>query len=159
VVSVSTLEDDGEGAGLDERALGAAESDFDERPSAEAPWRRELERSREERRRSGEPSSFWAAPGGDPGVGQTVPVPPRAEGGWVGNLLQSVVVGGEIMGALVTGPVLVALRSTAAVFDRVLTGVPGILGSLLRLVMMLLVMAALGALVALAGLAAFAWNP
>ena len=88
-----------------------------------------------------------------------MPVPPRAEGGWVGNVLQSVVVGGEIMGALVTGPVLALLRGTAGFFDRALTGVPGFLGSLLRLLMMLVLMAILGALAAFAGLAAFAWNP
>lgn len=159
VVSVATLDDatstepeeiEREAARAYERALSSADS----------PWRMELERSRDEKRRASEPNLLAATPAVPVAAATaTVPVPPRAEGGWLGNILQSVIVGGEIMGALITGPFLVALRTTASGFDRVLNGVPGVLGSILRVLMMLLLMALLGGLTAFAVLAALSLNP
>jgi tRNA A-37 threonylcarbamoyl transferase component Bud32 len=153
VVHVSTL-DDPDDPSAEELQETAALSPPD------APWRLELERAREEKRRARDPGLLAVASAAPaPLVSGTVPVPPRAEGGWFGNVVQSAVVGGEIMGALVTGPFLVSLRGTATLFDRVLRGVPGLIGRILRLIMMLVLMALLGGLVALAFLAALSLTP
>jgi hypothetical protein len=88
-----------------------------------------------------------------------VPVPPRAAGGLLGNVVQSFVVGAEIMGALVTGPVLAFARGTVLSFDRVVRGVPSVLGAGIRLVLFLLLMGLLGAVSAGVLLAALALNP
>ena len=163
VVSVSTLDEDPDGTAetadidLEREAARAFERSVS---SADAPWRKELERSREERRREREPALLAAAPQAPTTLATTtVPVPPRAEGGWIGNVLQSIIVGGEIMGALITGPFLVALRATATGFDRVLNGVPGVMGAVLRVLMILLLMTLLGGLTAFAALAALSYNP
>jgi len=119
--------------------------------AADAPWRQELRRAR----------SAVAQPGaGSPPSAMlaTVPVPPRAEGGFVGSVVQSVVVGAEIMGALVTGPVMVFARGTARRFDRAARGLPGVLGALMRLALFLVLMTVLGAVCAFVVLAAVAMN-
>ena len=137
-------------------ALARADCELEKKP-----WFQELVRSREEKTSAKRPGLLVASQPALPAerLGGTVPVPPRAEGGWVGSVSQSVIVGTEIMGALVTGPVMVGLRSTAAVFDRVVRGVPGLLGALIRLIMLLVVMALLGALVSFIVLGALALNP
>jgi len=148
VVSVATLEDPDPS---DEEIVRASAA----LSAPDAPWRQELERSRDERQRGARSGLLAAMVAPEAAsVSSTIPVPPRADGGLVGNVLQSVIVGGEIMGALVTGPFLVGLRGTAAAFDRVLSGVPGLIGSLLRLLMMMILMALCGGLVSLAFLAA-----
>jgi tRNA A-37 threonylcarbamoyl transferase component Bud32 len=108
----------------------------------DAPWRMELRRAR-------------AAGAGELA---TVPVPPRAEGGLMGSVVQSVVVGAEILGALVTGPVMVVARASARGLDRAARGLPGALGSLVRLVLFLALMGVIGAVCAFVLLAAVAMN-
>jgi serine/threonine-protein kinase len=119
--------------------------------AADAPWRMELRRARESGATPVVTSSASA-------VLATVPVPPRAEGGFVGSVVQSFVVGAEIMGALVTGPVMVFARGTARSFDRAARGLPGVLGALMRLAMFLVLMSVLGAVCAFVLLAAVAMN-
>jgi tRNA A-37 threonylcarbamoyl transferase component Bud32 len=137
------------------------ESDLDSAMSAaavpgtfaapDAPWRVELRRSRE--------TNTALAPGGSgPTLLATVPVPPRAEGGFVGSVVQSFVVGAEILGALVTGPVMVFARGTAMTFDRAVRGLPRVAGALIRLVLFLVLMALIGAVTAFVLLAAVALN-
>jgi hypothetical protein len=79
--------------------------------------------------------------------GATIPVPPRALGGALGAVHQGVVLGTEILGALVTGPVLTLLRATGRVVDRSVRGARGLLGSTLRWVVFFLVLAVLGGLI------------
>lgn len=86
----------------------------------------------------------------------TVPVPPRAEGGLLGNVAQSLVVGAEIMGALVTGPLLALARNAALGVDRLVRGLPGLAGTLVRFVLYLVLMALIGAVCAFVILAAVA---
>jgi len=119
--------------------------------SPDAPWRVELRRARAagDAARSGSGSVPALA---------TVPVPPRAEGGFSGNVLQSLLVGTEIMGALVTGPVMVFARGTAATFDRAVRGLPFVLGRLIRFGLYLLLMSLIGAVCAFVLLAAVALN-
>ncbi len=76
--------------------------------------------------------------------GGTVPVPPSSEGGLMGTVGAAAVLGAEIMGALISGPVMVGIRSTGNFIDRAVRGVPGVLGSLIRLVLLLLFLALLG---------------
>ena len=140
ILVIQELEDPGEQA-----LVSGAASPF---AADDAPWRQELRRQRE--------ASGVAVPA--PAI-VTVPVPPRASGGLVGNVVQSFVVGGEIMGALVTGPVLAFARSTVQAFDRVVRGVPSALGSGIRFVLFLLLMGLLGAVSAGVLLAALALNP
>jgi len=89
-----------------------------------------------------------AAPYGPGERGGTIPVPPRTEGGILGAVGAAVVLGGEILGALVTGPVVVALRATGAVVDRGVRRVPGLLGAGLRFGAFLLLLGLLGGMVA-----------
>ena len=79
----------------------------------------------------------------------TVPVPPRDEGGFLGTLASAVVLGAEILGTLVTGPVVYVLRGIAALVDHVVHGLPGVLGAVVRLVLFMLLFMGIGALVAL----------
>ncbi len=79
----------------------------------------------------------------------TVPVPPRDEGGFLGTMASAVVLGAEILGALVTGPVVYLLRGTASFVDHVVHGLPGVLGAVVRLVLFMLLFMGIGALVAL----------
>lgn len=139
VLVIQALEDP------DEKALVPSASPF---AAEDAPWRVELRRQREG---SGPPPAVPAL--------VTVPVPPRASGGFLGNVVQSFVVGGEIMGALVTGPVLAFARGTVRAFDRVVRGVPSALGAGIRLVLFLVLMGLLGAVSAGVLLAALALNP
>ncbi len=150
VISVSTLSEPDEPS---PRELGEVAA-----PPREAPWRAELERARARRRgeRPGLLAAAAVSTGPPPG---TVPVPPRAEGGWLGGLVQSAVVGAEIMGALVTGPLLVGLRAIAAFFDRVLRGVPGFLGGTVRLILLMVFLALLGGLASFLVLALFSFGP
>ena len=147
VVSVSTLSDSDPQSAVVPVA-----------PANEALWRVELRRARAERNAAvGTLLAERAAPvASGPG---TVPVPPRAEGGFVGNVTQSLIVGAEIMGALVTGPVMVFLRGTAGAFDRIVRGIPSFLGSVIRTMLALILMAFLGGLLAFVVLAALALNP
>lgn len=115
----------------------------------DAPWRQELRRARE----------AGSAPGlGSPTALATVPVPPRAEGGFLGSVVQSLVVGAEILGALVTGPVMVFARRIAHAFDRTVRGLPAVLGGLVRLALFLVLMALIGAVSAFVLLAALSLN-
>jgi len=77
----------------------------------------------------------------------TVPVPPRAEGGVLGSIASSLVLGAEILGALVSGPVVMVLRSSGRLTDHLLRRVPGVLGRLARFGAFLVLLAALGGLV------------
>jgi len=154
VVSFGTL-DDAEDLSVEELETSAQERALS---PPEAPWRRELERVRGERQE--EPELLAQASASSIlRLQATVPVPPRAEGGLIGNVVQSAVVGGEIMGALVTGPFLVLARGTVGAFDRVLSGVSGPIKTILRLLMMLILMALLGGLVAFVFLAALSMKP
>ena len=118
----------------------------------DAPWRLELRRARE--------SGTALAPAPAPGAPalSTVPVPPRAEGGFIGSVVQSFVVGAEILGALVTGPVMVVARRSAHAFDRTVRGLPAVLGGLVRLVLFLVLMGLIGAACAFVLLAALTLN-
>jgi len=78
-----------------------------------------------------------------------VPVPPRGEGGLVGTVASAFVLGAEILGALLTGPVLALLRGARALVDRLVRGLPGVIGGAVRLALFLLFCMGLGALVAL----------
>lgn len=80
--------------------------------------------------------------------GSTIPVPPPAEGGVMGTISASAVLGAEIMTSLISGPVLVGIRGTGSFIDRVVRGVPGVLGSVIRLVLLMLLLALLGGVVA-----------
>jgi hypothetical protein len=113
----------------------------------DSPWRQELRRQREAR--EGRESRTLHA---------TVPVPPRAEGGWRGSVVQSLLLGTEILTVLVTGPVWMVARGSALAVDRTLKGVPWLLGRGLRLGLYLLLLAGLGGLCALVVLAALAVN-
>ncbi len=118
----------------------------------DAPWRMELRRARE----AGTglvPASLASGP-----ALATVPVPPRAEGGFLGSVVQSLVVGAEILGALVTGPVMVLGRRSVHAFDRTVRGLPAVLGGLVRLLLFLVLMALSGAACAFVLLAALALN-
>jgi hypothetical protein len=118
--------------------------------SPDAPWRVELRRAREG-------GDTTRAGSGIPALA-TVPVPPRAEGGFSGSVVQSFLVGTEIMGALVTGPALAFARATAAAFDRAVRGLPFLLGRLIRFGLYLLLMSLIGAVCAFVLLAAVALN-
>jgi serine/threonine-protein kinase len=144
VLVIHSLEDP------DASALTPAPGKFS---ALDAPWRMELRRARE----SGtQPLASAASPSS--ALLATVPVPPRAEGGFLGSVVQSVVVGAEIMGALVTGPVMVFARGTARSFDRAARGLPGMLGTLIRLALFLVLMSVIGAVCAFVVLAAVAMN-
>ncbi|MSR61072.1 MAG: serine/threonine protein kinase [Planctomycetes bacterium] len=133
----------------DVQSLTSAASPF---AAPDAPWRVELRRARET------PGAL--APLATDGIAAlaTVPVPPRAEGGFFGSVVQSLVVGTEIMGALVTGPLLAFARGAARAFDRTVRGLPGLVGSFIRLLLFLLLMGGLGAACAFVLLAAVALN-
>ncbi|NOT31455.1 MAG: serine/threonine protein kinase [Planctomycetes bacterium] len=116
----------------------------------DAPWRAELRRAREAEAALAPASTALAS------ALETVPVPPRAEGGFLGSVVQSLVVGAEIMGALVTGPVMVFGRRSAHAFDRTVRGLPVLLGGVVRLLLFLGLMALIGAVSAFVLLAALA---
>jgi hypothetical protein len=122
--------------------------------ASHAPWRVELRRARE----STDTDRGLVVAGSASAALATVPVPPRAEGGLVGSIVQSLVVGAEIMGALVTGPLLVGVRGTARTLDRVVRGLPGLVGALVRLLLFLVLMGILGGVCAFVVLAAIALN-
>jgi tRNA A-37 threonylcarbamoyl transferase component Bud32 len=149
VLVVHSLEEP-DAALLEPVAASARPSPF---AASDAPWRVELRRARESE------GGLALATGEHSAALATVPVPPRAQGGFVGSVVQSVVVGAEIMGALVTGPVMVFGRGVAQVFDRIVRGVPALLGAGIRLVMFLILMGLIGALCAFVLLAAVALNP
>ncbi|HEX6886428.1 MAG TPA: serine/threonine-protein kinase [Planctomycetota bacterium] len=142
ILVVQSLEDP------DESLLVGASSPF---ARSDAPWRAELRRGREA---SG--AGALTTGGGALAALATVPVPPRAEGGFLGSVAQSFVVGAEIMGALVTGPLLALARRAARGVDQLVRGLPGLLGSLVRFALYLVLMALIGALCAFVILAAVA---
>jgi hypothetical protein len=78
-----------------------------------------------------------------------VPVPPRGDGGFLGGVTSAVMLGTEILGALLTGPVLALLRGVRALVDRLVRGLPGVIGSAVRLMLFLLLCLGLGAVAAL----------
>jgi serine/threonine protein kinase len=84
---------------------------------------------------------------GSAALSATVPVPPRAEGGVPGTIVATFVLGTEILGALLTGPLLVSLRGVGRSVDRAARSVPGILGSTLRFMIYLVICLLVGALV------------
>ncbi|MEM7308724.1 MAG: serine/threonine-protein kinase [Planctomycetota bacterium] len=93
-------------------------------------------------------------PPGAPAAGEgatalPVPVPPRGAGGVVGTVTSAVVLGAEILGAILTGPVVAVLRSGRAAVDGVVHGLPGVLGAAVRLVLFMLLCMGLGAVAAL----------
>jgi tRNA A-37 threonylcarbamoyl transferase component Bud32 len=151
VLVIHSLEDPDE-ASLASGAPARSGSPF---ASADAPWRVELRRARES---TGPDRGLVTAAGSASAALATVPVPPRAEGGLVGSVVQSLVVGAEIMGALVTGPLLVGVRGTARTLDRVVRGLPGLVGALVRLLLFLVLMGILGGVCAFVVLAAIALN-
>lgn len=136
VVLMQTL---GEAGDASPEELEAAASK-PELSSPQAPWRQELERGRTALQEGSEgqprPAGF-----------ATVPVPPASMGGLFGSVVQSLVVGIEIMAALFTGPILAGARAILAGTDRLLSGVPKPVGWLLRVCLMMLLMSLLGALV------------
>ena len=83
-----------------------------------------------------------------PSVGRTVPVPPAVDS-LLGSVASTVVLGFEVMVALVTGPIFYVLRNVGRGADRTLRSVPGALGSTLKLALFLLTLALLGAAFAL----------
>jgi hypothetical protein len=116
----------------------------------DAPWRVELRRAREAQAK--EASPVRATPLA------TVPVPPRSEGGLVGSIVQSFVVGTEIMGTLITGPLLALARRTARGVDQAVRGLPGLVGSFVRFGLFLVLMCGIGALCVFVLLATIAFN-
>jgi hypothetical protein len=124
VISVQTLGDDPPPRLPLGAALGARLPV--ERPPAGAPWTAAL----------------------------TVPVPPRDRGGAIGAMASTAVLGAEVLGALVTGPVLALLRGVGGVLDRSLHGLPGAVGAAARLLVFVLVCFCLGAATALVFLGA-----
>lgn len=136
IVSVATLED------ADDSSPAAS--------SSPAPWRRELERSREARQ--AERGSGLLAAGAlaahpvDESRSGTVPVPPAAAGGAVGNVMQSFVVGVEILGTLLSAPFVLFGRNSFHLVEAVQSGVPGIFGRALRFLLPIFVLAILGGL-------------
>ncbi len=83
---------------------------------------------------------------GRAGRAQTVPVPPRTEGGVVGTLFATVALGIEVMVSLFTGPVRQAAKGVGRAGDRVIRGVPGACGGALRLIAFFTVLFVVGAL-------------
>ena len=136
VVSVSTL---------DEASAPAASDD------AGAPVTRYLPRGGAPPESSPEPAALAPpAPRKRPRETPfgTVPVPPASEGGLMGTVTASAVLGAEIMGSLLSGPVMVGFRSTGNFIDRAVRGVPGIVGSGIRFLLFLLLMVLLGGVLA-----------
>jgi len=82
-------------------------------------------------------------------VGRTVPVPPAADGGLIGSLGATLVLGFEVMLAILSGPVFYVLRGLGRGLDRAFQPVPGFFGSSLKLVFFLVLLSALGGFVAL----------
>ena len=82
-------------------------------------------------------------------VGRTVPVPPAVDGGFIGSLAATFVLGFEVMLAILSGPVFYVLRGVGRGVDRAFQPVPGFFGSSLKLVFFLILLAILGGLVAL----------
>jgi hypothetical protein len=72
--------------------------------------------------------------------------------------VQSFVVGAEIMGTLITGPLLALARRVARGFDRAVRGLPGALGAFVRLGLFLVLMCGIGALCVFVLLATIAVN-
>jgi len=82
-------------------------------------------------------------------VGRTVPVPPAVDGGFIGSLAATFVLGFEVMLAILSGPVFYVLRGVGRGVDRAFQPVPGFFGSSLKLVFFLILLSVLGGLVAL----------
>lgn len=91
----------------------------------------------------------------EPSGAATVPVPPRAEGGVLGAALSSLVLGVEIMIAIVSGPITAVGRGLGRSADRLVRRVPGFLGRILRLGFFMLFFFVVGAVMTFAALVAF----
>ncbi len=92
-------------------------------------------------------------PSASPGqIPQTVPVPPRVEGGFLGTVIQTIVVAGEILIALVGNLVRWLASLFRVVVDRLLVRSGGFFGRVLGLIGFLLFMAALGFGIMLVGM-------
>jgi hypothetical protein len=86
---------------------------------------------------------------GAPSVGRTVPVPPAADGGLIGSVAAMLVLGFEVMVAILSGPVFYVLRAVGRGVDRAFKPVPGFFGTTLKLGLFLVLLAMLGGAVAL----------
>ncbi len=94
------------------------------------------------------PSPASASAGRAPRIA-TIPVPPRAPGGLFGTLAACAVLGAEMLGVLLGGPLLAAARAAGRRADRALRRAPGLLGRGLRMALLLFGLACLGGLVSL----------
>ena len=82
-------------------------------------------------------------------VGRTVPVPPAVDGGLLGTIAATFVLGFEVMLAILSGPIFYVLRGVGRGVDRAFQPVPGLFGSSLKLLFFLALLFILGGLVAL----------
>ncbi len=81
-------------------------------------------------RPAADPAFLLRAPYGTGPTGAgTIPVPPRVEGGIAGTLAACFVLGAEILGALLSGPILLGLRGVTRAGDRFLSGAPDVPGT------------------------------
>jgi len=86
------------------------------------------------------------------GGGAMVPVPPRVDGGFIGTVFSNIVVGLEVLAALVGGLVRGGVRVFRSGGDRLLRRSGGFVVRFVRLSMFLVIMAAFGALVMAVGM-------
>ncbi|MFT5287799.1 MAG: serine/threonine protein kinase [Planctomycetota bacterium] len=82
-------------------------------------------------------------------VGRTVPVPPAVDGGIIGSVAATLVLGFEVMVSIVSGPVFSVLRGVGRSVDRAFQPAPGVFGSTLKLLIFLALLAGLGGLITL----------
>ncbi len=82
-------------------------------------------------------------------VGRTVPVPPAVDGGLLGTIAATFVLGFEVMLAILSGPIFYVLRGVGRGVDRAFQPVPGLFGSSLKLLFFLALLFILGGLVAM----------
>lgn len=80
-----------------------------------------------------------------PAAGRTVPVPPRTDGGIIGAVGATMILGVEVMLALVSGPVFYSLRSIGQGIDNSMSFVPGVFGTILKMGMFFFLLFLLGA--------------
>lgn len=79
------------------------------------------------------------------GPGGTVPVPPAVQGGPIGTIVQTVVLGVELLVALVGGPLMWLLRGAGRSMDRGVRAAPDFLARTARLGLLMLLLALAGA--------------
>jgi len=103
-------------------------------------------------RRTSDPDATPPGPPAATPVAATVPVPPRVEGGVVGTMFSTVVVGLEVVVSLVGNLLRGSVRLFKGLGDRSLRASGGFLSRSMRLVAFVLVMMLLGAIVMTVGL-------